>query len=67
MNASMILQEPEQYSAKEYVEEYDNLFILKAFTKIYAMAGIRLGHCISSNEDLLNDLVKQGNPGAFPL
>ncbi|MEN6459878.1 MAG: threonine-phosphate decarboxylase [Syntrophomonas sp.] len=61
------LEEPQKYSAKEYLQEYDNLFILRAFTKIYAMAGIRLGHCISSNEKLLEDLTKAGQPWSVSI
>jgi threonine-phosphate decarboxylase len=61
------LEEPEKYTAKEYLEEFENLFILKAFTKIYAMAGIRLGHCISSNEKLLKDLIKAGQPWSVSI
>ena len=56
------LEEPEKYSVKEYLDEYKNLFILKAFTKIYAMAGIRLGHCISRDSELLKELMKSGQP-----
>lgn len=56
------LEEPEKYSAKKYLEEFENLFILKAFTKIYAMAGIRLGYCISSDEKLLEKIMKAGQP-----
>lgn len=56
------LEEPEKYSSKEYVEEFDNLFILRAFTKIYAMAGIRLGHCISSDTKLLKEIMQAGQP-----
>lgn len=56
------LEEPEAYSVKEYLQEYDNLLILKAFTKIYAMAGIRLGHCITSNRELVEKLRKAGQP-----
>ncbi len=29
------------------------IFILKAFTKIYSMAGLRLGYAFSSNQNLL--------------
>ena len=61
------LEEPEKYTAKEYLEEFDNLFILKAFTKIYAMAGLRLGHCISSNEKLLKALIKAGQPWSVSI
>jgi len=56
------LDDPEKYTAKEYLEEFENLFIIKAFTKIYALAGLRLGYCISSNEELLKDLIKAGQP-----
>ena len=56
------LEQPELYSVKEYLAEFDNLIILKAFTKIYAMAGIRLGHCITSNRQLLSELRKAGQP-----
>lgn len=61
------LEEPEKYSAKEYLDEFENLFILKAFTKIYAMAGIRLGHCISSDSKLLKKLVKAGQPWSVSI
>ena len=33
--------------------EYKNLFILKAFTKSYGMAGIRLGYCLTADSELL--------------
>lgn len=36
------------------VRQYPNLFLLKAFTKTYSMAGIRLGYGISSNTGLLS-------------
>lgn len=47
------VKEPESFTLKEYLKEYDNLFILKAFTKRYAMAGIRLGYGLTSNRELL--------------
>jgi threonine-phosphate decarboxylase len=56
------LDDPARYSVKEYLEEYDNLIILKAFTKIYAMAGIRLGHCIASNLALIKGIADTGQP-----
>lgn len=42
----------ERYSVKEI----ENIFILKAFTKMYAMAGIRLGYGICSNTELLKKM-----------
>ena len=45
---------PELYSVIDTYSE--NLFVLKAFTKTYGMAGIRLGYGISSNSALLEDM-----------
>jgi threonine-phosphate decarboxylase len=56
------LEEPAAYSVKEYAGDYDNLLILKAFTKIYAMAGLRLGYCITANQELLRDIRNAGQP-----
>jgi threonine-phosphate decarboxylase len=56
------LDEPQAYSLKDQLKTYDNLIILKAFTKIYAMAGIRLGHCMTSNADLLRKIREAGQP-----
>jgi threonine-phosphate decarboxylase len=43
------LEDPEESSMKRYLEQYPNLFLLKAFTKLYAMPGLRLGYGICSN------------------
>ncbi len=43
------LDEPEKHSLVDNIKNYDNLVILKSFTKMYAMAGARLGYAISSN------------------
>lgn len=51
----------EEYSAKNLIGIYSNLIILKAFTKIFAMAGIRLGYCMSSNIRIM-DGVKETGP-----
>lgn len=56
------LEEPQQYTGKEYLRNNQNLIILKAFTKIYAMAGIRLGYCISANSTLLSEIREAGQP-----
>lgn len=39
-----------------------NLFLLKAFTKTYAMAGLRLGYCLCSNAPLLQAMARCGQP-----
>ena len=48
------VNENDKYSFIEEVKNYTNLIILKAFTKTYAMAGVRLGYCITSDFNLLN-------------
>lgn len=40
-------------SLKGELQENPNLFILKAFTKSYGMAGVRLGYGLSADRDLL--------------
>ena len=52
------LENSGEVSAVPLLERYRSLFILKAFTKIYAMAGLRLGYGLSRNETLL-ERVKQ--------
>ena len=52
----------EEYSISKYIDKYDNLIILKAFTKIYAMAGIRLGYMLSSNNELNKNISNIGQP-----
>lgn len=50
-----------EYSAKKLLGIYNNLIILKAFTKTFALAGIRLGYCISSNIKI-NDGIREIGP-----
>ncbi|MDO4941410.1 MAG: pyridoxal phosphate-dependent class II aminotransferase [Lachnospiraceae bacterium] len=44
------------YSLIPYYQEYPNLFILKSFTKMYGIPGIRLGYGISADMDLIGDI-----------
>jgi len=43
------LDEPEAYSMRERMKRSKSLFLLRAFTKIYAMAGLRLGYALCSD------------------
>lgn len=52
----------EKYSTVDLLNKYDNLIVIKAFTKIFAVPGIRLGYCMSSNEELINNLKLMGPP-----
>ncbi len=49
-------KEYEKHSVKQYFLVYDNVFILNAFTKLYAMPGLRLGYGITSNEELIEKM-----------
>ncbi len=53
---SEFLHEEERYSILPYIEEHPNAVVLKAFTKIYAMAGLRLGYAVSSHRELVERL-----------
>ena len=47
------IEEPQRYTLKSDLKAYPNLFLLKAFTKRYSMAGIRLGYGMCWDEELL--------------
>jgi len=49
-------------SQKEYLDAYPELFILKAFTKSYGMAGIRLGYGMTSDHLLLSKMSETVQP-----
>ena len=49
-------------SMKAYLRDYPNLFLLKAFTKSYGMAGIRLGYCLCSDSELLTAMAREVQP-----
>lgn len=49
-------------SAKCYLSRFSNLFILKAFTKNYAMAGLRLGYCMCADSALLKKMSQKVQP-----
>ena len=57
------LPESEALSAKKLLAS-PNLIILKAFTKLYGMAGVRLGYCLCSNIALLDKMQAAGQPWA---
>lgn len=54
------LQDP-QYSLLGRLDE-GHIIILKAFTKQYAMAGVRLGYCLCANGPLLERMRACGQP-----
>lgn len=50
------------YTLKDNISKYENLIIIKAFTKIFALPGIRLGYCLTSNMKILEGLYHAGPP-----
>lgn len=56
------LENPEEYSVVPFLGQYPHLFVLRAFTKLYAMAGLRLGYGLCSNELLLGKLYEGRQP-----
>lgn len=56
------LDNPEENSMVSWVSSFPNLMILRAFTKHYAMAGLRLGYCLCSNTPLLERMAQCGQP-----
>jgi len=56
------LDDPEGHTVKGYLEEHPNLIVLRAFTKLYGMAGVRLGYCLCSDWKKLESIRKAGQP-----
>lgn len=56
------LDEPGRFSVIGELGNYRNLFVLKAFTKLYSMAGLRLGYGLCSNGTLMERLLEVRQP-----
>lgn len=56
------LDDPDAYTMKDQLCGHNNLFLLKAFTKLYAMAGLRLGYALCANRALLEQMYACGAP-----
>ncbi|MCD8083764.1 MAG: aminotransferase class I/II-fold pyridoxal phosphate-dependent enzyme [Clostridiales bacterium] len=54
--------EKEEDSAIPLLKEFPNLIVIRAFTKIYAMAGLRLGYALCSDEDMLEACRQKRQP-----
>lgn len=49
-------------SLSNHLTEHPGLFLLKAFTKSYGMAGLRLGYCLSGDGPLLEAMSRHVQP-----
>ena len=49
-------------SVLPYIDDYPNLTVLRAFTKNYGMAGLRLGYVLSSDEEFLKGMSRRVQP-----
>ncbi|MCI8417519.1 MAG: threonine-phosphate decarboxylase [Lachnospiraceae bacterium] len=54
----------EQTTLKGDLEKFPNLILLKSFTKMYAIPGLRLGYVLSDNRELLEEMRRAGQPWA---
>ena len=58
------LDAPEAYTGKPLLGAFPNLLILNAFTKLYAMAGARLGWALCADAAFLDAMRRAGPPWA---
>lgn len=58
------LPDRDAWTAKHLLRDAPQLIILKAFTKLYAMAGVRLGYALCGDATLLEKMRGAGQPWA---
>ena len=58
------LPDRDAWTAKQLLRDAPQLVILKAFTKLYAMAGVRLGYALCGDAALLENMRGAGQPWA---
>lgn len=57
----------EHAGSTDLLADYPNLVIVKAFTKSYALAGLRLGYVLCADEQLIMRLRRAGQPWAVSV
>lgn len=58
------LEEPKEHTLKSILAEFPNLVIIRAFTKLYGMAGVRLGYALCADSVLVEKMRRAGQPWA---
>ena len=53
-----LTEKPERYDIPRLIREHPNVTVLRAFTKSYAMAGVRLGYAMCSNTAFLGSMAE---------
>ncbi|MBO5566060.1 MAG: aminotransferase class I/II-fold pyridoxal phosphate-dependent enzyme [Succinivibrio sp.] len=54
-------------SARTYLDSYDNLYVVDAYTKLFSIPGVRVGFCLSQPENIekLRHFLPEWNMSAF--
>jgi threonine-phosphate decarboxylase len=55
-----MMEDWRQHTVRQEVENFCNLVVIDAFTKTYALAGLRLGFVITGHEGLVEKMQRQG-------
>ena len=58
---------PSYHSLLNFIADHKNLLVLRAFTKFYGMAGLRLGWCATSNSELISRMKTAGPPWSVSI
>jgi len=61
------VEEAERNSLQPFIESHNNLIILKAFTKTYALPGLRLGYILTSNAGIIEKMRMVGQDWSVSL
>lgn len=56
------VNDEDEQSMVRYTSDNPNIFVLQAFTKIYGMAGLRLGYGITSNDEIIASIKTTSQP-----
>lgn len=61
------LVDAKAHELRAWLDRYDRLILVRAFTKMYAVPGVRLGWCMTKNTDLIEQLSSCGQPWAVSV